>query len=99
MEIESKNGDALSQAADKMVEVYYGRQTDVKAISEEMKATREKFIQDNTLDLFDPLRLEEKIKEMDRSISAFETEVDSALSVSNAVTEITVEYETAGIPS
>lgn len=99
MEIEMKNGDPLTQAADKMVEVYYGRQTDVKAITEEMKATREKFIQDNTLDLLDPLHLEEKIKDLDRFISTFETEVDSALSVSNAVTEITVEYDTAGVPN
>ena len=57
--IEQKNGEELTRAADKMVEVYYGRQTDVKAITEEMKATREKFIEDNTYELLDPIRVEE----------------------------------------
>lgn len=97
--IEQKNGEELTRAADKMVEVYYGRQTDVKAITEEMKATREKFIEDNTYELLDPIRVENRIRELDKEITAFETEVDSALSVSNAVTEITVSYETAGVPN
>ena len=97
--IEQKNGEELTRAADKMVEVYYGRQTDVKAITEEMKATREKFIEDNTYELLDPIRIENRIRELDKEITAFETEVDSALSVSNAVTEITVSYETDGVPN
>ena len=97
--IEQKNGEELTRAADKMVEVYYGRQTDVKAITEEMKATREKFIEDNTYELLDPICVENRIRELDKEITAFETEVDSALSVSNAVTEITVSYETAGVPN
>ena len=97
--IEQKNGEELTRAADKMVEVYYGRQTDVKAITEEMKATREKFIEDNTYELLDPIHVENRIRELDKEITAFETEVDSALSVSNAVTEITVSYETAGVPN
>ena len=97
--IEQKNGEELTRAADKMVEVYYGRQTDVKAITEEMKATREKFIEDNTYELLDPIRVENRIRELDQEITAFETEVDSALSVSNAVTEITVSYETTGVPT
>ena len=97
--IEQKNGEELTRAADKMVEVYYGRQTDVKAITEEMKATREKFIEDNTYELLDPIRVENRIRELDKEITTFETEVDSALSVSNAVTEITVSYETAGVPN
>mgnify|MGYP005776449789 FL=1 len=96
---EQKNGEELTRAADKMVEVYYGRQTDVKAITEEMKATREKFIEDNTYELLDPIRIENRIRELDKEITAFETEVDSALSVSNAVTEITVSYETTGVPN
>ena len=97
--IEQKNGEELTRAADKMVEVYYGRQSDVKAITEEMKATREKFIEDNTYELLDPIRVENRIRELDKEITAFETEVDSALSVSNAVTEITVSYETTGVPN
>ena len=97
--IEQKNGEELTRAADKMVEVYYGRQTDVKAITEEMKATREKFIEDNTYELLDPIRIENRIRELDKEITAFETEVDSALSVSNAVTEITVSYEATGVPN
>ena len=60
--IEQKNGEELTRAADKMVEVYYGRQTDVKAITEEMKATREKFIEDNTYELLDPIRIENRIR-------------------------------------
>ena len=69
------------------------------AFTEEMKATREKFIEDNTYELLDPIRVENRIRELDKEITAFETEVDSALSVSNAVTEITVSYETTGVPN
>ena len=97
--IEQKNGEELTRAADKMVEVYYGRQTDVKAITEEMKATREKFIEDNTYEILDPIRVENCIRELAKEITALEPEVDSAVSVSNAVTEITVSYETAGVPN
>ena len=34
----------------------------------------------------------EKLEELNRKMDAFMAEVDSALSVSNALTEITIEY-------
>ena len=50
------------------------------------------YIKANTMTLLDPLGIEAKIEELDDMINTFLPEVDAALSVSNAVTTITVEY-------
>lgn len=44
------------------------------------------------MELIDPVNILEKIEALEVEIADFTTEVDSALSVSNALTEITVEY-------
>lgn len=68
--------------------------SDQKNMSEELKKTREDFIASQTYELVDPLKTVDIIKELESKTSAFYTKVDSALSVSNALTTIEVEYET-----
>lgn len=45
-----------------------------------------------TMELVDPIGIDDEMKRLDDIISSFSVEIDAALSVSNALTEITVEY-------
>lgn len=95
---ERDNGRDLEERADAYIVSLYGRQADVKNLTDKMKSDRENFVAAHKTDIIDPLNVQQRIKELEKSIYDFETDVDAALSVSNATTEITVEYETAGMP-
>ena len=64
----------------------------MKGASDEIKRVRADFITAQTMELVDPIGIEGEMKRLDKQISAFMVEIDSALSVSNALTEVTVEY-------
>ncbi len=64
----------------------------MKSASEEVKKVRADFIAAQTVELVDPLKIAEKIEALEKEISDFLVDVDSALSVSNATTEVSVEY-------
>lgn len=86
-----ENGQSLSDRADKFVVDMYGTK-DVKVNPDDVEKARKSFIESNTYDLIDPLDMQKKIEELETRISEFKAEVDAALSVINAITEITVEY-------
>lgn len=65
---------------------------DKKVAPEEIQKMRNNYIEPLTLQLVDPLKAQNVITSLSDEIDKFEAEVDSALSVSNAVTEITVSY-------
>lgn len=67
-------------------------QKESKTANEEYEKARKSYIEANTMELIDPVNILEKIEALEVEIADFTTEVDSALSVSNALTEITVEY-------
>lgn len=56
------------------------------------KRWRSDFIAAQTMELVDPIGIDDEMKRLDDIISSFSVEIDAALSVSNALTEITVEY-------
>lgn len=85
------NGEALEKRADQYIASLYG-QKDGKNISAEVEDARKKFIESNKFEIIDPLRVQDIVFGMDDYINSFMAEVDSALSVSNALTEITIEY-------
>jgi hypothetical protein len=62
----------------------------VKASKEDIDAISKPFLDNNTFHLFDPLNLNEKIKELEVEIGDFQAEVDAVLSESNAITLIEV---------
>ena len=64
----------------------------MKNVSDDVKKVRADFIAAQTVELVDPLKVTEKIEALEGEISAFMVDVDSALSVSNAMTSISVEY-------
>lgn len=89
--IDRYNGQALEKKADEYVIGLYGSKE--KAVGTEVEATRKVYIDANTYDFIDPLNISMVKKELEEMIDNFTAEVDAALSVSNAITEIEFSYE------
>ena len=89
--IADKNGKELEERAEKYVIGMYGEK-ESKVSTDDIEKTRKSFIENHTYDLIDPIKSQEKIEWLEQKINNFMVDVDSALSVSNAVTEITIEY-------
>lgn len=90
-DINRQNGEDLEARADQYVTAIYG-QKDGKTNSADIEKVRTDFLASNTYELLDPVHILEKIEELEKKICDFTAEVDSALSCSNALTEITIEY-------
>ena len=92
MECERCNRD-LAERADKYVEGTFGS-TDKKSGKdlEEMEKVRRQFIENNTYKVVACVDIEEEIAELEQFLDRFDAEVDAALSVSNAITQIEIEY-------
>ena len=86
-----ENGDNLENRADQYIRSLYGN-TDMKGATAEVKQMREAFIAAQTVELLDPVGAQKEIGRLEDEISTFLAQVDSALSVSNAVTVIEVNY-------
>lgn len=84
------NASELEARADAFITSIYGNKDNAKT-AEAVKA-REDFIESNAYEIHDPLGVQKIISELDEKIDTFRTDVDSALSVSNALTEIEIEY-------
>ena len=63
-----------------------------KTNNDEIEKTKQQFIKSNTYELIDPISIKDKIDVLEKEIYEFTTEVDSVLSTSNAITEITIVY-------
>jgi len=90
---ERENGDRLDNRADEYMRSLY-QNTDLKNMTDELKKVRENFITAQTVEILDPVKVTDEITKLRDKIDAFMSEVDSALSVSNALTTVIVEYET-----
>ena len=77
--------------ADQYVKSLIGN-TDVKGMTAEIKKMRDDFIAAQTTELVDPIGAHKEIERMEEEINTFLAQVDSALSVSNAITVIEVNY-------
>lgn len=86
-----KNGSDLDTRADEYIKSLYGN-VDMKNMSEEIKKVRDEFVIAQTIELVDPIKAVAEIEKLDNEINNFMVEVDAALSVSNALTEIEVVY-------
>jgi len=85
------NGTELERRADDYVRTMIGN-TDVKGMTDEVKRLRDEFIKAQTMELVDPISVLKQIEQLNEQINAFEVNVDSALSVSNALTNIEISY-------
>ena len=94
-ELDKNSGDPLEKRAENYVlSVIQAQPKDSKMAvdSEAMKNLRAQYIKDNTYDIIDPIGVKDAIEQLDNEISSFITEVDAALSVSNALTVLDIEY-------
>lgn len=85
------NGDSLENRADSYVKSLY-ENADMKNLSEEVKRVRADFIASQTMEIVDPINITDEMKRLSDKIDAFTVDVDSALSVSNAMTKIEISY-------
>lgn len=90
-EVNRQNGNNLEERADQYVTAIYG-QKEGKTNSADIDKVRKDFLEANSYEIVDPINVPEKVEALREKIDAFMAEVDSALSVSNALTEITIEY-------
>lgn len=88
---DAANGQSLETRADNFIRNLYNT-TDMSKLTEEATAERKKFIEAHTAELVDPIKVSEKIAALEEEIYNFSIEVDAALSSSNALTEIKIEY-------
>lgn len=94
-EFNKNNGDALEKKAEQYIlAVIAAQPKDAKMSvdSEAMKAMRQTYIDNNKYDMVDPLDVAKLIEAIDTEINEFNTEIDAALSVSNALTVIEFSY-------
>lgn len=91
MQIKQENGKELEERADQYVTAIYG-QKEGKTNTADIEKVKADFLNANQYELVDPLHVLDKIEELEKNINDFMAEVDSVLSVSNALTEITIEY-------
>ena len=91
-EADRSNGESLESRADGYIRSLYGDKTDLKNMSDEIRRTREEFIKQQMVEIVDPLDITAKMKDLEERINGFVINIDSALSVSNALTSIEIEY-------
>ena len=94
-DLNRNSGEAIEKRAEQYVlSVIQAQPKDAKMSvdSDAMKTLRKDYINNNTYDLIDPLNVNKIISELTDEIDEFNTEVDAALSVSNALTVIEIEY-------
>ena len=86
------NGDTLQKKADDYVFALYGSK-DKGVDAETIAKAREAYVAANTIDLIDPIDIKREIDRLDAFIEQFKAEVDSKISISNALTSIEISYE------
>ena len=90
-EVNRQNGNNLEERADQYVTAIYG-QKEGKTNSADIDKVRKDFLEANSYEIVDPINVQDKVDALRQKIDAFMADVDSALSVSNALTKITIEY-------
>ena len=94
-DLNRNSGDSLERKAEQYVlAVIQAQPKDSKMTvdSDAMQSLRKTYIENNTYDLIDPLGVANVIKSLEDEINKFNTEIDAALSCSNALTVIEFEY-------
>lgn len=88
--VESENGDKLVKACENYIQATFG--TKEKINNPDIEMAQKVYMTNNAYDIVTGLDIEKVIKELTDRIDTFKAEVDSALSVSNALTVIEFDY-------
>lgn len=94
-DLERNSGEALERRAEAYVLSVIQAQPKESRMavdSETMNALRKTYIENNGFDLIDPLDVSKVMAALEAEIRDFETEVDAALSTSNALTVLEFSY-------
>ena len=87
-----ENADLVDYRADQYVGTLYSK-SDMKNVdSTELARVKKEFIDSQTVELIDPVNSVAELEELNSYLDKFGTELDAALSVSNATTFIEVSY-------
>ena len=94
--LQSNNGDKLTKACEAYITGLYGASNNSNTVSDEtveaINAAKTKYIEENTYDLIEGVDTAKAIENLKNKIDAFEAEVDAAITVANATTEIEISY-------
>jgi hypothetical protein len=83
----NNNNTLVNQNLQRLLEAALGKDA-VAAGKGDVDAIRKPYLEANEFHLFDPLKVDDKIKDLEKEIGDFEADVDAVLSESNAVTFI-----------
>lgn len=88
MGVFNKNKENVDKNVQILLEAALGKDSVKKADTNQIEAIQKPYLETNEFHLCDPLKLDEKIKDLEKEIGDFEADVDAALSTSNANTFI-----------
>lgn len=88
--VESENGDKLVKACENYIQATFG--TKEKINNPDIEIAQKAYMTNNTYDIVTGFDIEKVIKDLTDKIDMFKAEVDSVLSVSNALTVIEFNY-------
>ena len=83
------NGEDLDARTEKFISATFGSKE--KASADEIEKAMKMFKENNSFVLIDPLKIQEKIKELEDRITAFDASVDSAIQIANATHVIAID--------
>ena len=95
MALDRNSGEAIERRAEEYVKSVIAAQPKDSKMSIDSKAMQEirkQYIENNTYDYIDPIGVKDYMTSLRDEIDKFNADVDAALSVSNALTTIEIEY-------
>ena len=84
----NRNNEIVEQNLHKLIEQSVG--SDKKDNTSDTTAFSEAYRDNNSFEILNPLKLQEKIETLKKEIEDFETDVDSTLTESNVLTHINI---------
>ncbi len=75
---------------DALINSSFGRDSSQKNNSEDISTITDMYVKKNFIELIDPIKIDDKIKELETDIENFKHQVDYKLSYINAITKINV---------
>lgn len=88
--VESENGEKLANACENYIQTMFGSKDKIN--NPDIEEARKMYIDSHSYDIVTGFNIEEIISVITKKIDDFKAEIDSALSVSNALTIIEFDY-------
>lgn len=89
--VESENGEKLANACENYIQTMFGSKDKIN--NPDIETARKMYMDSHSYDIVTGFNIEEIISVITKKIDDFKAEIDSVLSVSNALTVIEFDYE------